>query len=165
MATFNSVNNNISPVTTSTLTCSTGLTFDSTNVLDVYVPRTAWTPELKFGTGSTDIKYDYRTGHYSRIGDIVFFTGYIFLTNKGSSTGSAYIAVPYGTPTYNNYFVIALSDVDAPGSGYAYAVCRPSTDGRIAFLAYSGVTGNGDVITNAEFTNTSVLNFSGFYWI
>jgi hypothetical protein len=72
----------------------TGLKFPPTatvstdpNTLDFYQEGT-WTPVLSFGSATTGITYGgIRYGHYTRIGNRVFFTCYFVLASKGTATG------------------------------------------------------------------------------
>lgn len=73
-----------------------GLTFPATanlsadvNTLDDYEEGT-WTPSLLFGGAAVGMTYSAnRYGHYTKIGNRVFFNCYFALTAKGSSTGIA----------------------------------------------------------------------------
>ena len=51
-----------------------------------------FTPNLKFGGGTTGITYTARSGKYIKVGNKVTVLIYFQLSNKGSSTGSATIA-------------------------------------------------------------------------
>lgn len=65
-------------------------------------------PSLTFGGGSTGMVYSLRTGAYTQIGNLVYITVSITLTNKGSSTGSAAIS---GLPfTVSNSYGSAFID-------------------------------------------------------
>jgi hypothetical protein len=71
-----------------------GLTFNgdtsAANALDDYEEGT-WTMGISFGGGSTGITYSVNTGTYTKIGRQVTVNGYVELTSKGSSTGTAAI--------------------------------------------------------------------------
>jgi hypothetical protein len=60
------------------------------NTLDDYEEGT-WDPGVSFGGLVVGITYDTHAGYYTKIGDIIIATGYIRLTSKGSSVGSALI--------------------------------------------------------------------------
>ena len=74
---------------------SASITFDGTNVLSDYVTATTWTPDLQFGGAKVGITYTTQAGKYTRIGNIIFYTGIITLSSKGSSNGDVRI---YGLP-------------------------------------------------------------------
>jgi hypothetical protein len=69
-----------------------GLTFNgdtaAANALDDYEEGT-WTMGVSFGGASVGVTYNGNTGTYTKIGRQVTVSGYIALSNKGSSTGSA----------------------------------------------------------------------------
>ena len=87
-----------------------GLSFPATqapdagaNVLDDYEEGT-WTPALTFGGNSVGITYSHQLGGYTKIGRTVTLTGYIALSNKGSSTGETIITgLPFAVKSGNNY--------------------------------------------------------------
>ena len=69
------------------------------NTLDDYEEGT-WTPGISFGNGTTGITYNASTnGFYRKVGSLVMLTGYVQLTNKGSSTGTARVT---GLPFSSN---------------------------------------------------------------
>jgi hypothetical protein len=81
----------------STTATGTGITFPAAqsassdvNTLDDYEEGT-WTPNLTFGGGSIGITYANRAGWYTKIGNMVSVQYLIFLSSKGSSTGSAVV--------------------------------------------------------------------------
>jgi hypothetical protein len=78
----------------STSATGVGITFPATqsastdvNTLDDY-EEGSWTPGISFGNGTTGITYNASTaGFYRKVGSLVMLTGYVQLSNKGSSTG------------------------------------------------------------------------------
>jgi len=60
------------------------------NYLDDYEEGT-WTPVVEFGGGSVGIVYSIQVGKYTKVGNVVTISTSLSLTNKGSSTGNAYI--------------------------------------------------------------------------
>ena len=61
------------------------------NVLDDYEEGT-WTPGITFGGGSTGVVYTVsNTGFYTKVGRLVTLTFVLDVSNKGSSTGNAFI--------------------------------------------------------------------------
>ena len=73
-----------------------GITFPATasassdaNTLDDYEEGT-WTPGISFGNATTGITYNAATaGFYRKVGNLVMLTGYVQLSSKGISTGTA----------------------------------------------------------------------------
>jgi hypothetical protein len=67
------------------------------NALDDYEEGT-WTMGISFGGSSTGVTYGANTGTYTKVGRKVTVSGYLLLTNKGSSTGAAKITgLPFTT--------------------------------------------------------------------
>jgi hypothetical protein len=87
-----------------------------------------FTPALAFGGGSTGITYGSRYGTYTKIGTRCFFSLFIQLTSKGTSTGACTITgLPFTSNASNalsafsiqtngvsasNYFITAYIDVN-----------------------------------------------------
>ena len=57
------------------------------NTLDDYEEGT-WTPTITFGGGSTGLTYASQHGNYTKVGNRVFISFYVAMSNKGSSTGA-----------------------------------------------------------------------------
>ena len=83
--------------TTGVISIKSGIKFPATqvasadaNTLDDYEEGT-WTMGIAFGGSSVDVTTALNTGTYTKIGRQVTVTGYLLLTSKGSSTGSARI--------------------------------------------------------------------------
>lgn len=62
----------------------------TSELLDDYEEGT-WTPALSFGGGTTGLTYTVQYGYYTKVGNLVTVTGYIYVNSKGSSTGAAII--------------------------------------------------------------------------
>jgi hypothetical protein len=75
------------------------------NTLDDYEEGT-WTMGISFGGASVGVTYGGSTGTYTKIGRQVTVNGYLLLSNKGSSTGTAKIT---GLPFTTLNFQSALS--------------------------------------------------------
>ena len=133
------------------------------NVLDDY-EEGAWTPALNFGGGDTSITYSANTlGTYEKIGRSVFYRGVVYLTNKGSSTGSASIT---GLP----FAGFSAYDSNTPSSIWAQEVSfanfievRKNNAGATIALLEVTEGGSETPITNAEFTNNSIVAVNGHY--
>ena len=139
-----------------------GITFPATqsastnaNTLDDYEEGT-WTPGASFGNGTTGITYHADNGgRYTRVGSLVTVTGYLRLTSKGSSTGTARITglpfVPTGTGETGNF---------ANAMGYTIAI---TYSGTLAIYASSGVASmylisNSSGATSTVLTDTALGN-------
>lgn len=64
------------------------------NVLDWYEEGT-WTPTILINSSAVGIAYSIQTGFYTRIGNLVFCTFSIVLSNKGASVGNVEVAGPF----------------------------------------------------------------------
>ena len=90
---FATSNNTNTPTERFRITAN-GVTFNgdtaAANALDDYEEGT-WTMGISFGGASTGVTYSTNQGTYTKIGRQVTVNGYVLLTSKGSSTGSATI--------------------------------------------------------------------------
>ena len=82
----------------------------SSELLDDY-EEGSWTPRISFAGGETGITYSVQTGNYTKIGRQVTVTGYLTLSNKGTSTGELRIeGLPFtvrndsGAYNYSNMY-------------------------------------------------------------
>lgn len=141
---------------------ATQVTSADANTLDDYEEGT-FTPGVSFGGGTTGITYSTQLGRYVKIGNHVWVSGYVVLTNKGSSTGQARIT---GLP-----FTI----VNATG---AYSGLRMTFDGitytgviggyagvNAATILFESVTeaGASAVVSDVNFANGSLFRFGFDY--
>lgn len=128
-----------------------------------WIPPIAWTPGISFGGGVTGITYGSQTGRYQRIGNMLFAYGFVSLTNKGSSTGSALIT---GLPvaavsTASLLHAVALRPDDLTGitgmvAGYI------ANSGTTIVLSFLG-TGTNTIMTQAHFLNTTNFVITAAY--
>jgi hypothetical protein len=147
----------------------TGITFPATqaasanaNTLDDYEEGT-FDVSVTFGGASAGITYSVRNFAYVKIGNTVYITGYVNLTNKGSSTGGAAISgLPFTSAAGNaTYSAFSLHIDSMTFGGFPNGFIGPSSSGISLFeITDAGV---GTAITNADFTNTTGLIISGFY--
>jgi hypothetical protein len=130
------------------------------DISDLQTGSTAsWTPGLSFGGGTTGITYTTQTGTYTQIGKVVFYSGRILLSSKGSSTGIALIT---GLP------VAALNDA---GVGSFVSYTNMSSMSAPVISASTGTTQkirnqtatNQTNVTDTNFANNTDIYFSGFY--
>lgn len=125
----------------------------------------AWTPALSFGGGTTGITYTTQAGAYLRVGNWVFISGYIVLSNKGSSTGAALVT---GLPftCYNNARAYSALATRMNGITFANApqalVNINTTTVRLEEITEAGVMSQ---LADTDFTNTSTITVSGLYEI
>jgi hypothetical protein len=151
-------------------TLDAGITFNKTgaltnSTLNDYEAGT-WTPGVSFGNGTTGITYNASTnGFYRKVGSLVMLTGYIQLTNKGSSTGTARIT---GLPFSSNSGTGEQGDF---GFSLGYTANLTFT-GQLSIYGGGGVTclvttiNSGTAATNltdTAFANTTLLVVNASY--
>lgn len=104
-------NGNVALQGGTTTATGVGITFPATqsastdaNCLDDY-EEGSFTPGLMFGSGSTGITYtSNRVGWYTKVGNIVSIQAIVEISNKGSSTGIAFLTgLPFTTPSTNMF--------------------------------------------------------------
>jgi hypothetical protein len=154
-------------VTTAT---GVGITFPATqsastdaNTLDDY-EEGSWTPVLAFGGGSTGITYSSQQGNYTKIGNRVFISGRIGLSNKGSSTGLVTITgLPFtsANTVFNSMSIAGFDLASITGSLQAYNAPNTSTVSEITYLG----TGTHTGLNQSNFNNGSGLMFNFSYSI
>lgn len=130
--------------------------------LDGVPDASTWTPALVFGGASTGITYATQTGRYVRMGNLIWFSGTIWLTSKGSATGTAGVTgLPSGAVGHS---AVALMAFGVSGlAGLLQAVVENSTS---AILFYDMAhTASAARATNADFADASAVYMSGVYQV
>ena len=150
-----------------------GITFNGdtaqANALNDYEEGT-WTPDLRFGNGSSGMSYSTQIGTYTKVGNVVHWRFRISLSNKGSSTGHAQV---FGLP-----FVCSANNQGEYGGGYVcYAAGLTNssrwsanqtptidTNNTYVFLRYviTGIDYSSNH-NNASMTNSTDLILAGHY--
>ena len=141
---------------------ATGMTSE---LLDDYEEGT-WLPALDFNGGTTGITYGVRNGAYIKIGRLVMVRGGFVLTNKGTSSGTAYIGgFPFTVES------ISYADATAIGgsAGFSSINGAPVVVGQNAqaraILWYNTTSGGRILITQANFNNNTEIYFSMVYTV
>lgn len=117
-----------------------------------------WTPSLRFGGNNVGITTSSLSGTYTKIGRLVFITGTIGLSSKGSSTGAASIeGLPF-TPASAVYPLIGVFYSNGPTAADTSFI-DPSSPPRIRLMYENGQT----AFTNTNFNNNTGISFSGCY--
>jgi len=143
----------------------TSININSGTTLNTFVQGT-WTPGISFGGGTTGITYTTQSGEYTRIGNVVFYSFFVLLSSKGSSTGvSAVTGLPV---TVGGGFAGATplqSDTITLDAADSYLTLRITSGGTIGgvFEEGSGLVAPVN-ITDTSYTNTSSLRGSGLYF-
>jgi hypothetical protein len=122
-----------------------------------------WTPDLKFGGANTGITYTIRQATYTKTGRTVFIQLGIYLSSKGSATGSATIS---GLPfTVVNGAFKAESGIVSIGSGFtAVGTLYGSADANATTISLNLQNGgNSTNLTDVAFSNTTYFALSLTY--
>jgi len=131
----------------------------------VYESSGTFTPTLTFGGGSTGMTFTEQGGYYTRIGDTVFVRGIVFLSAKGSSTGSAKLG---GLPFTSSAAGSASSVVSVYATSMAAltsSIVGLVDDGGTGItLSDTGAAGAVD-LDETNFGNSSIVRFSATYQI
>lgn len=137
----------------------TSITFGSGSALSTYTGFTSYTPVLSFGGGSTGIVYATQTGYYSQIGNLVFVSVFIDLTNKGSSTGSASVTLPV-TPSSSVPQVLTVRS-----GSITFGAGNTTLHFLLNNLLFqsSGSAVGANNLDNTAFVNTSSFIMTGCY--
>ena len=139
-----------------------GLGTGAATLLATAYTTTTYTPVISFGGLTTGITYSTQEGRYTRIGDLVFVTGYIVLSSKGSATGALRISAP-----------LTAAAMTQPGGGslpYAAnmlgltsSVTLGMNTGASTFVPRDyGATGTAE-LDDTNCTNTSAFTFTAVY--
>lgn len=124
------------------------------------VTTATFTPTVTFGGASTGITYSTQDGSYTKIGTRVFIRGLVVLTNKGSATGAAAIgALPIACTTTDPVSIVTSNMTGLTGGTTALTASSTST----FVIRQQDATGDAVNVTDAEFTNTTLIHFSGSY--
>jgi hypothetical protein len=122
-------------------------------------------PTLSFGAAAAGLSYASQFGKYTRIGNALAFALRIALSAKGTSTGAALIGgLPYaatGAANAYSYLSLGIGNMqgNADGSRFLMAYVAPA-----AQSAHVATAAGGD-LTNADFTNGSVIALTGRYFL
>jgi hypothetical protein len=118
-----------------------------------------WTPGISFDA-ATGIAYSAQSGTYTKIGRLLYASGRITLSSKGSSTGTARITgFPFGV----------IGSIQIQSGLVGNYSNMSSITGCISFLANPSATSvtlymhgasNSTPLNDTNFTNTSDLRFS-----
>jgi hypothetical protein len=129
----------------------------------------SFTPFIAFGGGTTGITYNVGStfGTITQIGKMVYVYGQIILTSKGISTGGATINSSLLFPACDSTFPANIAvNLDAAitlDAGYS-SVFGFMAAGTLRFLIFEQGSNIGSgQLQDTNFSNTSALEFSGWY--
>jgi hypothetical protein len=136
----------------------------SANNLDDYEEGT-WTMGVSFGGASVGVTYSANTGTYTKIGRQVTVNGFVFLSSKGSSIGSAKITgLPFNIGnTLGNYNATSLRFENISFTNQFQGFGEVPTTNIV--LEQITVLGTSSPITDANFANNSTVLISATYFV
>ena len=124
----------------------------------------SWTPGISFGNGTTGITYGTQIGKYVKVGTFVFFTAWVALTNKGSSTGQARLTGLPVTSASGSVIYEFTANWDSMASNLVVVqlqMAGSSTTAPFRGLAAAAVSmGN---LTDTAFANNTTITVTGTY--
>ena len=124
-----------------------------------------WTIGLTFGGGNTLLTTSSNAGLYTKVGRQVTVTGYLALTNKGTSTGGAAITgLPFAISNQNSAYTAAslrLNGVSYIGAFQALGTVNTT----YISLEQISILGAVTYLTDADFTNASSVIFTLTYTV
>jgi hypothetical protein len=135
------------------------------NALDDYEEGT-WTPSISFGGAAVGVTLNAaNAASYTKIGRQVTVNGYLILTSKGSSTGTARLTgLPFTVANTNGTYSAAtlrFQGITFTNQFQGFANVNTTT------VEFEEITLLGAVtnITNADFANNSQIIFSLTYFV
>lgn len=124
-----------------------------------------WTPGITFGGSATGVTYTTQAGSYTKIGNRVYFTGWLKINAHGSLSGSALVTgLPFtvaNAEANRGAFALRLSGVTFANSPIAAAGINTTT------VLLKEITNAGVVTDLAEtdFADASEVYVSGHYYV
>lgn len=128
-----------------------------------------WTPAITFASPPTggSITYTQQTGHYARFGGIVWFNGFIVLSSIGTSgAGSATITgLPIASANSGLFFYHpCITTASGLYLTNTPTICRVNNNAATIGIFHNSNTTHIQALTYTNFTNTSSLSFTGWYF-
>lgn len=128
--------------------------------------QTSFTPALQFGGASTGITYSIQTGYYSRVGNIVYYSLYLALSAVGSATGDATISgLPITSANISNLTyagAVVAGSLTYTGTSICAFVQQNAT---VLSLVQMSSTFPFSSLSNTNFSSSSVIEVTGFYFV
>jgi hypothetical protein len=140
----------------------------SANKLDDYEEGT-WTPNPTFGTQATGMTFSTLAGGYTKVGRVVYVSGRIVFSNKGSSTGVFQIyGLPFtasnlGEGFYGGGFLVYAGNLANPTSWEVTQYPVIDTNNSYIYMRYANSSGGSSNHSNSDINNNTDLLFQAFY--
>ena len=132
------------------------------NTLDDYEEGN-WTMGVSFGGGTTGITYVYNLGYYTKIGNVVTVSGFLYLSSKGSSVGVVKLTGLPFTVVNNRAgdvaFSVYFAGISFANQCQAYSI-QNTTTVTINEVTEAGVQTN---LTNVNFSDTGWIMVNAVY--
>lgn len=126
----------------------------------------AYTPTLNFSGLSVGITYNTQVGWYIQIGQLVFFTANIALSNAGSSSGNAAITLPTATGTLAGLIEHIVypfyGNITYPAGSIPIGLI-PTGGSNSLSLYYQTTGADFTAVDKSMFNNASACYVSGCY--
>lgn len=121
-----------------------------------------FTPGIAFGGGTTGITYTSQSGKYIQFGNIVVMTGAVLLSNKGSSAGSVSLTgFPVASVSPASIIFANGQSMTINNNNLFMIFNNGNTTCNLLYQQTGGVNGS---YADTDFTNTTQISFSGFYF-
>lgn len=147
---------------TLTTSAPTNVTLPTSGTLATTAGSGTFTPTITFGGASVGVTYSTNTCTYTTLGNRLFFNCRMFLTNKGSSVGTALVVIswPQTPADANEEFLLRPNFVTInTGGGYLGVYGVVTSSGLTLGQWGSGV--NAVALSDTNFANNSGLVMSG----
>jgi len=140
---------------------STGRILNSGTNTKIKGEAVAYTPVLAFGGASVSLTYNSRSSHYTRNGDVVFYSGQMNILSNGSSTGQPTISLPLTAKAATVNGVINVSMTGA--SGLTSVVYGVITTGGTTMLLWDYGTTGAVALAESNIPDSAIVSWAGSY--
>jgi hypothetical protein len=145
------------------ITSGLGINFGDDTLQDY--DEGTWTPAITFGNLAVGLTMSAQHGYYTRIGNLVFIECDVRLSAKGSSTGTARITgLPFAAIGNRSSAYVVYSSMTGTWKSVHVATQTASTILAVVGAAIPA-TSSGSVLSDANFSDTSILQFCLTYRI
>lgn len=134
----------------------------TSELLDDY-EEGAFTPALQFGGAAVDITYSVQQGLYTKIGNRVYFTIRLTLTNKGTSVGNAAIVgLPFAANASTRFNPMSVWWTNMATGLQPFFFVDTNSTTITCQVNNSGSSANS---ANGSYNNNSNITISGSYQV
>ena len=139
----------------------------ASNILDDYEEGT-WTPQISATDGIGTLTYSTQVGHYTKIGNRIYFQMYVLVNNKGSVAGDIRYTLPFASANVSSLFSAASFWINTTestgsfnGSDHIQAYIGPNSsivipqcldgDGSVTGLSAGHIKNSTDVMISGHY--------------